>query len=113
MVGQLWEAMDRGDFAMAIEARVKRFNGEFFKTRTVLPLGREEISELRQAASYDWRDVDPSIFGALLERALDARERRRLGAHYTPRAYVERLVVATIIEPLRTDWDQALSTAER
>jgi hypothetical protein len=113
MVGQLWEAMDRGDFAMAIEARVKRFNGEFFKTRTVLPLGREEISELRQAASYDWRDVDPSIFGALLEQALDARERRRLGAHYTPRAYVERLVVATIIEPLRTDWDQALSTAER
>jgi hypothetical protein len=34
MVGQLWEAMDRGDFAIAIEARVKRFNGEFFKTRT-------------------------------------------------------------------------------
>src|SRR4051794_3472274 len=35
-----------------------------------------------------------------------ARPRRtqRLGAHYTPRAYVERLVVATIIEPLREDW---------
>ena len=95
MVGQLWEAMDRGDFAIAIEARVKRFNGEFFKTRTVLPLRREEIGELRQAASHDWRDVDPSIFGTLLEQALDAKERRRLGAHYTPRAYVERLVVAT------------------
>ena len=113
MVGQLWEAMDRGDFAIAIEARVKRFNGEFFKTRTVLPLRREEIGELRQAASHDWRDVDPSIFGTLLEQALDAKERRRLGAHYTPRAYVERLVVATIIEPLRADWDRALSTAER
>ncbi|HEY3845751.1 MAG TPA: type IIL restriction-modification enzyme MmeI, partial [Acetobacteraceae bacterium] len=113
MVGQLWEAMDRGDFAIAIEARVKRFNGEFFKTRTVLPLAREEIGELRQAASYDWREVDPSIFGTLLEQALDAKERRRLGAHYTPRAYVERLVVATIIEPLRADWDRALSTAER
>lgn len=113
MVGQLWEAMDRGDFAIAIEARVKRFNGEFFKTRTVLPLAREEIGELRQAASYDWRDVDPSIFGTLLEQALDKQERRRLGAHYTPRAYVERLVVATIIEPLRADWDKVLFTAER
>jgi hypothetical protein len=38
-------------------------------------------------------------------RALNPRERSRLGAHYTPRAYVERLVVATIIEPLREDWD--------
>jgi hypothetical protein len=113
MVGQLWEAMDRGDFAYAIEEKVRRFNGEFFKTRTVLPLGREAIGELRSAAGYDWHDVDPSIFGTLLEQALDPRERRRLGAHYTPRAYVERLVVATVIEPLRADWDQALSTAER
>jgi hypothetical protein len=113
MVGQLWEAMDRGEFAIALQTRVRRFNGEFFKTRTVLPLAREEIGELRQAASYDWREVDPSIFGTLLEQALDKNERRRLGAHYTPRAYVERLVVATVLEPLRADWANALSTAER
>ena len=113
MVGQLWEAMDKGDFAFALEARVKRFNGAFFKTRAVLPLGRAEIGELRRAAEHNWRDVDPSIFGTLLEQALDARERRRLGAHYTPRAYVERLVVATVIEPLRADWDQVQASAER
>lgn len=113
LVGQLWEAMDKGGFAYAIESKVKRFNGEFFKTRDVLPLGREEIGELRSAAAHDWRDVDPSIFGTLLEQALDPDERRRLGAHYTPRAYVERLVVATIIEPLRQEWGNVLSTAER
>ncbi len=113
MVGQLWEAMDKGDFAFALEAKVRRFNGEFFRTRTVLPLPREEIGELRQAAGYDWRDVDPSIFGALLEQALDKTERKRLGAHYTPRAYVERLVVATVIEPLRADWNSVLATVER
>ncbi|WP_428486930.1 class I SAM-dependent DNA methyltransferase [Rhodopila sp.] len=113
LVGQLWEAMDTGAFAFALEAKVRRFNGEFFRTRTVLPLGREEIGELRRAASFDWKEVDPSIFGTLLEQALDKAERRRLGAHYTPRAYVERLVVATVIEPLREDWEQALSTAER
>jgi hypothetical protein len=83
---------------------VPRFNGEFFEDRTVLPLRREKIGELRQAASDTTRDVDPSIFGTLLEQALDPIERRRLGAHYTPRAYVERLVVATVIEPLRDDW---------
>jgi hypothetical protein len=113
LVGQLWEAMDTGAFAFALETKVRRFNGEFFRTRTVLPLGREEIGELRRAASSDWKDVDPSIFGTLLEQALDKTERRRLGAHYTPRAYVERLVVATVIEPMRADWETALSTAER
>ncbi len=113
MVGQLWEAMDEGGFAYALEARVRKFNGAFFKQRGVLPLGREEIGELRRAAGHDWRDVDPSIFGALLEQALDPRDRRRLGAHYTPRAHVERLVVATVIEPLRSDWLAAYATAER
>jgi SAM-dependent methyltransferase len=113
MVGQLWEAMDQGGFAIAIEEQVRRFNGEFFKSRAVLPLAREEIGELRQAATHTWRDVDPSIFGTLLEQALNPDERWRLGAHYTPRAYVERLVVATVIEPLRADWISVLSTAER
>jgi SAM-dependent methyltransferase len=35
---------------------------------------------------------------------LDGKERAKLGAHYTPRAYVERLVMPTIMEPLRADW---------
>jgi hypothetical protein len=103
MVGQLWEAMDKGDFAYALKQKVRRFNGAFFKKREVLPLKPEQIAALKIAAGYDWREVDPSIFGTLLEQALEAKERQSLGAHYTPRAYVERLVVATVIEPLRAD----------
>ena len=113
MVGQLWEAMDKGEFAYAIEQKVRRFNGAFFRDRRVLSLGREEIGELRRAAAHDWRDVDPSIFGTLLEQALDPDDRRRLGAHYTPRASVERLVVATVIEPLRADWAFVVETVEK
>jgi hypothetical protein len=111
-VTQLWEAMNGGGWAHALRQEVKKFNGEFFRNCAALPLGREEIGELRQAASYTWKDVDPSIFGTLLEQALDPEERKRLGAHYTPRAYVERLVVATIIEPLREDWRNVQATAE-
>lgn len=111
-VTQLWEAMNTGGWAHALRKEVKKFNGEFFKSSAALPLGREEIGELRQAASYSWKEVDPSIFGTLLEQALDPDERDRLGAHYTPRAYVERLVVATVIEPLREDWRNVQATAE-
>ena len=51
--------------------------------------------------------MEPAIFGTLLERALQPRERHKLGAHYTPRAYVERLVMPTVIEPLREEWEAA------
>lgn len=109
----LWQAMDRGDYASAVQDRVKMFNGQLFRDAPAYPLEKEEIGELREAARQDWREVDPSIFGTLLEQALDPHERSRLGAHYTPRAYVERLVVATVIEPLRFEWQQVLATAER
>ena len=111
-VGQLWEAMDVGGYAHAIRKQVVKFNGEFFRRKTVLPMRREEIGELRQAATYNWRDVDPSIFGTLLEQALNKDERRKLGAHYTPRAYVERLVIATVIEPLRDEWNHVRAAIE-
>jgi hypothetical protein len=115
LVGQLWEAMDKGGFAYAIERDVRQFNGYLFKTRTALPLPREEIGELYEAAKADWRQVEPAIFGTLLEQALNPAERKKLGAHYTPRPYVERLVVATILEPLKAEWAnvQAMVEAKR
>ncbi|WP_395662870.1 class I SAM-dependent DNA methyltransferase [Aestuariivirga sp.] len=109
----LWAAMDKGGYASAAEMKVKQFNGNLFKHAPAFPLEREEIGELLEAASKDWREVDPSIFGTLLEQALDPETRARLGAHYTPRAYVERLVVATVIEPLRAEWLNVLASAER
>ena len=66
---------------------------------------------MSEAARADWRDVEPAIFGTLLERALDPVERHKLGAHYTPRAYVERLVLPTVIEPLRGQWASVKAAA--
>ena len=108
LVGQLWEVMDTGGFAFPLEQHVRKFNGQFFKDRTVLPLGPEEIGELRRAAEANWKEVDPSISEPYWNRRSMPGERRRLGAHYTPRAYVERLVIATVMEPLRNDWNAGL-----
>lgn len=105
----LWKVMDEGGYAPHLNETIKRFNGTLFRNRRALALDKDDIRELWIASRRDWRDVEPAIFGTLLERALDERERAKLGAHYTPRAYVERLVIPTIIEPLRADWEEALA----
>ena len=112
LLQELWGKMDTGGFATSIRAAVKRFNGALFKDAHVIALGREAIGELLAAARADWTEVEPAIFGALLEQALEPAERKKLGAHYTPRAYVERLVTATVIEPLRADWSHVLAAVE-
>ena len=111
MLHDLWRAMDRGDFAASIAAQVLHFNGKLFKNPDVLPLDAAQIDRLLEAARADWQQVEPAIFGTLLERALDPDERHALGAHYTPRAYVERLVLPTVVEPLRADWADVQAAA--
>jgi hypothetical protein len=109
----LWKHMDIGDYSPAVGEKLLRFNGKLFKKARALPLLKAEIVLLRQAAEADWRDLEPAIFGSLFEQALKDVERKQLGAHYTPRAHVERLVNATIIEPLTEDWIAAQASAER
>jgi len=110
-VEELWRAMKEGGFSTSLRAKVKHFNGHLFEEATALQLTREQLSLLADAARMNWRDVEPAIFGTLLERALDPVERRKLGAHFTPRDYVERLVIPTVIEPLREEWRAVQATA--
>lgn len=108
---ELWTTMDKGGIASSIGKKVIQFNGWLFKDRTAIWLDPEEIDVLIEAAEAKWDKVEPAIFGTLLERALNPKERAKLGAHYTPRAYVERLVGPTIMEPLRDDWSGARTAA--
>jgi hypothetical protein len=115
MLRILWADMDRGGFCAALAKEVLHFNGKLFKGAEQdgysLRLTPAQIDLLIAAAQANWREVEPAIFGTLLERALDPTERHALGAHYTPRAYVERLVLPTVIEPLRADWANAQAAA--
>lgn len=109
----LWTAMNRGGYSPLVGEWLLRFNGKLFKDVGAFDLKKTEIELLKEAAESDWRDLEPAIFGSLFEQALDPEERKRLGAHYTPRAYVERLINATIIEPLEEDWISAQAAAQR
>lgn len=107
----LWRAMKSGGYSLALGADLKHFNGHLFEDAEALPVNADQLALLAEASRADWQHVEPAIFGTLLERALDPVERHKLGAHYTPRAYVERLVQPTIIEPLTERWKATQAAA--
>jgi len=105
LITQLWKDMATGaKFSAVLMQEVFHFNGGLFENPSALPLNSDQITLLIHAARQDWTEVEPAIFGTLLERALDPRERHKLGAHYTPRSYVERLIEPTLMQPLRDQW---------
>ncbi|MEX1115231.1 MAG: DNA methyltransferase [Akkermansiaceae bacterium] len=106
LVSALWKEMATGTaYSALLFKEIACFNGGLFENTTALPLSAAQLAMLTDAAGTDWSAVEPSIFGTLLVRALDPRERHKLGAEFTPRSYVERLIRPTIIEPLRDEWD--------
>jgi hypothetical protein len=111
MAGSLWTTMKTGGFSPILLGKILRFNGSLFEQATALPLNDDQLGLLIDAGEKQWPEVEPAIFGTLLERALDKNERHKLGAHFTPRAYVERLVLPTIIEPLREQWANVQAAA--
>lgn len=98
----LWKAMDAGD--RFEYKKLLRFNGHFFRDSEALPVTEQAILILCLAAAADWQDVEPAIFGTLLTRALSPEERHRLGAEFTPREFVERIVRPSVEDPIRERW---------
>jgi hypothetical protein len=103
-VESLWDAMNAGK-RFYVLGKLLRFNGGLFAEPVALPLAPNQLRLLHKAARCNWSEVDPAIFGTVLEQALRPEERHRLGAHFTPRAYVERLIGPLLEKPMRDRWN--------
>ncbi len=104
ILGQLFDIMATGgDFGLE---PIRHFNGNLFEDRSVLDLTIDEMRRIAAAADLDWSAVDPSIFGTLFERGLDPAKRSQLGAHFTGREDIERVIDAVIMTVLRREWDE-------
>ena len=107
MARTLFGAMATGGL-VGFEA-VAWFNGGLFDDDAALPLEKSEIETTLEAAALDWSEIDPSILGTLFERGLDPDKRSQLGAHYTDRDKIMRIVEPVVVRPWLADWEAAKS----
>lgn len=83
-------------------------NGSLFEKAAKVRLLPDELQHLAEAARFDWRKVDPTIFGSLMEGCLGYDRRWELGAHYTHETDIMKIVRPTIVEP----WRQRIEASE-
>ena len=84
--------------------RIDWFDGGLFEDAEALELTPDEIGGLIVVGRLDWAFIEPAIFGTLFERGLDPAQRAQLGAHYTSRDDIERLVEPVVMRPLRREY---------
>lgn len=77
-------------------------NGSLFDRPARVHLVPEELELLAKAAGeFNWRKVEPAIFGGLLQGALGRERQWAFGAHYTHEADILKIVLPTVVEPWR------------
>ena len=86
------------------EHDIHYFNGGLFMDDEVFELDWRDLGVLNVAASLDWSQVEPAIFGTLFERSLDPGKRSQLGAHYTSKEDILLIVEPVVIDPLQRRW---------
>ncbi len=86
---------------------IRWFNGGLFDDAEVLRLEASDLKLVADTAlEHDWSQIDPAIFGTLFEAALKAtRERPALGAHYTDREKILKIIDPVIVRPLQAEWE--------
>lgn len=110
-VQELFIAMRDGGYAAYED--ILHFNGGLFAEIGVEPLTKSELEVLARAAELDWSSIEPAIIGTLFERSLDPARRAQLGAHYTGRADIERVVEPVVMQPLRRRWGEVRAAADQ
>ena len=109
-LSSLFAAMrDGGDWGME---EILWFNGGLFDDDIALELNTDEIEMVYDTAKKDWSDIDPSIMGTLFERGLDPAKQSQLGAHYTDREIIMKIINPVIVEPFNREWDEVKAKIE-
>ena len=94
---------------------VRYFNGGLFASVEPIDLFKSELELLGGkdgAATKDWSQINPVIFGTLFQHSMEAAERHALGAHFTSEADILRIVGPTIIRPWRERIDGGKTASE-
>ncbi len=83
-------------------------NGGLFSGRTEAPrFTRMARTYLLHAGSLNWRQINPDIFGSMIQAVADDEERGALGMHYTSVPNILKVLNPLFLDDLRAQLDAA------
>lgn len=86
-------------------------NGSLFSERIALPeFTRCSRDLLLECGDMEWKDVNPTIFGTLMQSVMDPAERRNMGVHYTSEENILKVIRPLFLDGLAKELDQILKS---
>ena len=120
----LGEFIDRAFFAMSTNDQAARsalpklyqvfpyVNGGLFRDRYPIPtLSRRARTLIINCGEYSWREINPDIFGSMIQAVVTPEQRSGLGMHYTSVPNIEKVIHPLFLDALEEKFKAACAGA--
>ena len=90
-------------------------NGKLFTDPIEIPELDEEFRDIllnHASAGFDWKDISPTIFGAIFESTINPDTRRSGGMHYTSIENIHKVIDPLFLNDLRTEFNKIKESRE-
>lgn len=120
IIGAIFQAMDIKQ-ADRVENKVKNWankfpyvNGDLFSGSTETPrFTKIARSYLIHVGNLDWRQINPDIFGSMIQAVADEDERGSLGMHYTSVPNILKVLNPLFLDDLKTQLQKAAKNSRK
>jgi hypothetical protein len=120
VIGEIFRAMNT-PIAKRAEARLPRWadafpyvNGGLFSGSTDVPrFSKIAQRYLSHIGSLDWTQINPDIFGSMIQAVADEEERSVLGMHYTSVPNILKVLNPLFLDDLRAELEAAGDNARK
>lgn len=87
-------------------------NGGLFRDRYPIPvLSRRARTLIINCGEYDWKDINPDIFGSMIQAVVTPEQRAGLGIHYTSVTNIEKVIRPLFLDSLEEEFEAAKAEA--
>lgn len=108
---------ERDEYLEEDLAQFPYVNGGLFADETIeIPPFTEEIKQLllsKASENFNWRDISPTIFGAVFESTLNPETRRSGGMHYTSIENIHKVIDPLFLDELNNEFQEILQIQVR
>ena len=87
-------------------------NGGLFRDRYPIPvLSRRARTLIINCGEYNWREINPDIFGSMIQAVVTPEHRASLGMHYTSVPNIEKVIRPLFLDALEEEFEAACTEA--
>ena len=101
-------AIENKTIRASMPQRISRFpyvNGGLFKEHVPVPiLSRRTRTLMLKCGKYDWKEINPDIFGSMIQAVINPEVRSGMGVHYTSVPNIMKVIKPLFLDELTEEY---------